>query len=144
MGVSRRRLIGVVALVTSTAGCHVNEPTWTLRVQSAYDEETATGTEIHAEIAFGGQFGKDDVVNNVRVCALDEEDKVMETATIERMSPDNQRTANVTMLADRPPAKLVLGYGSVETDKEFSLKGMKRKEDGVYSSFYQDSPRCSR
>lgn len=138
----RRRFLGVVGLIVATAGCHQNERKWTLRIQLAYDEETHAGVETWVEVAFGGQTVDEDVVTDVRVCALDGEGNRTGSATIDRMSPSESRKANVTLVTERVPVELVLDYGDVETDAEFNLKGKKRREDGKYSPFHQDGPRC--
>lgn len=139
---NRRRFLGVVGLIAATTGCHQNERKWTLVVQLAYDEETEEGFETWVEVAFGGQTVDEDVVRDVRVCALDGEGNRTGSASIDRMSPSENRNANVTIVTEQVPAELVLDYRDVETDAEFNLKGKKRREDGKYSPFYQEVPRC--
>lgn len=141
---NRRRFLGVVGLLAATAGCPQSERKWTLRVQRAYDEEIDGEFETWVEVAFGGQTVDEDVVRDVRVCALDGEGNRVGSASIDRMSPSENRTANVTIVTERVPAELVLDYGDVETDAEFNMKGMKREDDGTYSSFHQEDPRCGR
>lgn len=141
---NRRRFLGIISLMAATSGCPRSQRNWTLRVQLASDEEIEAGVETWVEVAFGGQTMDEDVVTDVRVCALDGERNRMGSATIDRMSPSENRKANVTLVTDRVPAELVLDYGSVETDAKFNLKGMKRSKDGVYSSLPQEGPRCGR
>lgn len=131
-------------MIAATAGCSRSERNWTLRVQSAYDEQTEGGLETLVEIAFGGQSVGEDVVTDVRVCALDGDGALLKSTPIGRMSPGERREANTTLLTETVPAELVLDYGSVKTDANFNLKGMERSEDGVYSSFHQDGPQCGR
>lgn len=61
--------------------------------------------------------------------------------TIDQITPERLRT-NVSLRVDEPPSEIVVGNGFIETEQEYSLRGMNRKEDGGYSSFYQDGPRC--
>lgn len=130
--------------MAATAGCPRSERNWTLRVQSAYDERSDGDIETQVEIAFGGQFQEEDAVTDVRVCALDGNGDLLKSTSIGRMSPADRRKANVTLVTDVVPEELVLDYRSVETDAKFNAKGMERGEDGVYSSFHQEGPRCGR
>lgn len=133
------KIIVTVALIAS-AGCHVNEPTWTLGIYGVAERQIDDTVEIHAEVGFGGQLREETAVTDLRFCALDGEGNVMEMETVDRLSTD-QRTTNVTVNLTQPPAKLVLGYGAVETDQPFTLQGRNRTDDGRYLSFYQDGSR---
>lgn len=65
-------LVAVVTLVTVGAGCHMNEPTWTLGMNVTVELETDDGVEIHTPVGCGGNPDEGSAVTDERVYVIDE------------------------------------------------------------------------
>jgi len=122
------------------SGLH-GEPGWSLKVYTADETPHPDGIDLDIRLTFSGNPDEGARVESVRVCALEDNGTVLDQSVVGTITYDTY-TTNTTLITPQEPSMITLDYSSVDTEHEFSPRGLERGEDGLYGPLYQDGPQC--
>jgi len=103
------------------SGLH-GEPEWSLKIDDVDETPHPDGIELDIEVTFSGNPDEGARVEDVRVCALDDDGTVLNQTAVGTITYDTY-TTNTTLITPREPSTIVLDYSSVDTNHEFYATG---------------------